>query len=192
MVKKVYKISLISSILLFLFGIILILNSEAFIKSISAIIGIILLLIGIFPVIDYFRYRKGGLLAAVSLVSGIFSIVCGLMFLLNENMLMILIPVFVGVWMIINGINKLQVSLFLRDEKENTWLVTFIFSIIIVVLGCYFIINPINGANIVTKTLGIIMCSYSIIDIIDCILIKIKVKKFIDEVKELDNVVDEQ
>ena len=192
MVKKVYKISLISSILLFLFGIILILNSEAFIKSISAIIGIILLLIGIFPVIDYFRYRKGGLLAAVSLVSGIFSIVCGLMFLLNENMLMILIPVFVGVWMIINGINKLQVSLFLRDEKENTWLVTFIFSIIIVVLGCYFIINPINGANIVTKTLGIIMCSYSIIDIIDCILIKIKVKNFMDEVKELDNVVDEQ
>ena len=182
MLKKVFNISMISSVLLFLFGLILAVNAEGFIKSITVAIGVILLLIGVFPVIDYFRYRKDGLGASIGLISGIFSIVCGLMFLLNENMLMILIPVFVGVWMIINGINKLQVSLFLRDEKENTWLVTFIFSIIIVVLGCYFIINPINGANIVTKTLGIIMCSYSIIDIIDCILINIKVKKFIDEV----------
>lgn len=189
MAKKVYRISLVSSILLFLFGLLLILNSEAFIKSISAIIGVILLVVGIFPVIDYFRYRKGGIVAAVSLISGIFSIVCGLMFLLNENMLMILIPVFVGVWMIINGINKLQVSFSLRDQGEKSWIATFIFSIIIIVLGCYFIINPISGADVVTKTIGIIICIYAILDIVDCILIKMKIN---ETKKEIDKVIDEQ
>lgn len=193
MVKKVYRMSLISSIILFLFGLLLVLNAEGFIKSISAIIGIVLLLIGIFPVIDYFRYRKDGILAGISLISGIFSIVCGLMFLLNENMLMILIPVFIGVWMIINGINKLQISFEIRDKKENSWVVTFIFSIIVIVMGAYFIINPISGANFVTKTLGVIICIYALLDVIDCILIKLKIKNFIDDIKEIDNkIVDEQ
>lgn len=189
MVKKVYRISMISSILLFIFGLILVLNAEGFIKSISAIIGISLLLVGIFPVIDYFRYRKEGVLAGIGLISGVFSIVCGLMFLLNKNMLMILVPVFIGVWMIINGINKLQIAFEIRDEKEKSWVVTFVFSIIIIITGAYLIINPINGAELVTQTLGIIICIYALLDIIDCILIKIKFKSTI---KEVTKVIDEQ
>lgn len=192
MVKKIYRISIISSILLFLFGLLLVLNAEGFIKSISAIIGIVLLLIGIFPIVDYFRYRKDGVLAGISLISGIFSVVCGLMFLLNENMLMILIPVFIGVWMIINGINKLQIAFEIRDNEEKSWVITFIFSIIIIIAGVYFIINPINGAEIVTQTLGIIICIYALLDIIDCILIKIKLKKVSNEIKEINKVIDEQ
>jgi uncharacterized membrane protein HdeD (DUF308 family) len=192
MTKRVYRISLLSSILLFLFGLLMILESEAFIKSISIILGALLLVIGIFPVIEYFRYKQGGLFSAVSLVSGIFSIVCGLMFLLNENMLMILIPAFIGVWMIINGINKLEVSFDLKDEKEKSWVVTFIFSILIIILGIYFIINPISGADFVMNTLGIVICVYAILDIIDCILIKIKVKKFVKDINEIDKVIDEQ
>ena len=146
MLKRIYRMSLITSILLFLFGILLISNADGFIKSISTIIGIVLLLIGVFPVVDYFRYRKEGILAGISLVSGIFSIVCGLMFLLNENMLMVLIPVFIGVWMIINGINKLQLAFEIKDQNEKSWVITFIFSILIIVCGAYFIINPIRGA----------------------------------------------
>lgn len=193
MIKKIYRMSLITSIVLFLFGLLLVLNAEGFIKSISALIGIGLLLIGIFPVIDYFRYRKEGILAGISLISGIFSVVCGLMFLLNENMLMILIPVFIGVWMIINGINKIQLAFEIKDEGEKSWIITFIFSILIMVCGAYFIINPISGAAIVTETLGLIICIYAVLDIIDCIIIKIKVKKTVDELKELENkIVDEQ
>lgn len=193
MLKRIYRMSLITSILLFLFGILLISNADGFIKSISTIIGIVLLLIGVFPVVDYFRYRKEGILAGISLVSGIFSIVCGLMFLLNENMLMVLIPVFIGVWMIINGINKLQLSFEIKDQNEKSWVITFIFSILIIVCGAYFIINPIRGAQIVTSTLGIIICIYAVLDIIDCIIIKVKVGQVVNELKEIESkVIDEQ
>lgn len=192
MLKKIYRMSIFSSILLFLFGLVLIFNAEGFIKSISTIIGIVLLLVGIFPVVDYFRYRKEGLLAGISLISGIFSIVCGLMFMLNDNMLMILVPVFIGVWMVINGINKLQLAFDIRDREEKSWVVTFVFSIIIMICGAYFIINPINGAQFVTQTLGIIICIYSVLDIIDCILIKVKIKETVKEIKETNIVIDEQ
>jgi len=193
MLKKVFNISMISSVLLFLFGLILAVNAEGFIKSITVAIGVILLLIGVFPVIDYFRYRKDGLGASVGLISGIFSIVCGLMLLINEDLLMILIPVFIGVWMIINGINKIQVSFEIKDLGEKSWVITFIYSILIMVLGGYFIVNPISGATTVTSFIGIILCIYAVLDIIDCIIIKVKVKNFKKELEKIENnVVDEQ
>lgn len=193
MLKKVFNISMISSVLLFLFGLILAVNAEGFIKSITVAIGVILLLIGVFPVIDYFRYRKDGLGASVGLISGIFSIVCGLMLLINEDLLMILIPVFIGVWMIINGINKIQVSFEIKDLGEKSWVITFIYSILIMVLGGYFIVNPISGATTVTSFIGIILCIYAVLDIIDCIIIKVKVKSFKKELDKIENnVVDEQ
>ena len=193
MLKKVFNISMISSVLLFLFGLILAVNAEGFIKSITVAIGVILLLIGVFPVIDYFRYRKDGLGASIGLISGIFSIVCGLMLLINEDLLMILIPVFIGVWMIINGINKIQVSFEIKDLGEKSWVITFIYSILIMVLGGYFIVNPISGATTVTSFIGIVLCIYAVLDIIDCIIIKVKVKNFKKDLDKIENnVVDEQ
>ncbi|CDD29607.1 uncharacterized protein BN654_01067 [Clostridium sp. CAG:433] len=193
MLKKVFNISIISSVLLFLFGLILAVNAEGFIKSITVAIGVVLLLIGVFPVIDYFRYRKEGLGASVGLISGIFSIVCGLMLLINEDLLMILIPVFIGVWMIINGINKIQVSFEIKDLGEKSWIITFIYSILIIVLGGYFIVNPISGATTVTSFIGIILCIYAVLDIIDCVIIKVKVKNFKKDLDKIENnVVDEQ
>lgn len=193
MLKKVFNISIISSLLLFLFGLVLAVNAEGFIKSITVAIGVVLLLIGVFPVIDYFRYRKEGLGASVGLISGIFSIVCGLMLLINEDLLMILIPVFIGVWMIINGINKIQVSFEIKDLGEKSWIITFIYSILIIVLGGYFIVNPISGATTVTSFIGIVLCIYAVLDIIDCIIIKVKVKSFKKDLDKIENnVVDEQ
>lgn len=193
MLKKVFNISIISSVLLFLFGLVLAVNAEGFIKSITVAIGVVLLLIGVFPVIDYFRYRKDGLGASVGLISGIFSIVCGLMLLINEDLLMILIPVFIGVWMIINGINKIQVSFEIKDLGEKSWIITFIYSILIIVLGGYFIVNPISGATTVTSFIGIILCIYAVLDIIDCVIIKVKVRSFKKELDKIENnVVDEQ
>lgn len=193
MLKKVFNISIISSVLLFLFGLVLAVNAEGFIKSITVAIGVVLLLIGVFPVIDYFRYRKDGLGASVGLISGIFSIVCGLMLLINEDLLMILIPVFIGVWMIINGINKIQVSFEIKDLGEKSWIITFIYSILIMVLGGYFIVNPISGVTTVTSFIGIILCIYAVLDIIDCVIIKVKVKSFKKELDKIENnVVDEQ
>ena len=193
MLKKVFNISIISSLLLLLFGLVLAVNAEGFIKSITVAIGVVLLLIGVFPVIDYFRYRKEGLGASVGLISGIFSIVCGLMLLINEDLLMILIPVFIGVWMIINGINKIQVSFEIKDLGEKSWIITFIYSILIIVLGGYFIVNPISGATTVTSFIGIVLCIYAVLDIIDCVIIKVKVKNFKKDLDKIENnVVDEQ
>ena len=195
--KKVYRMSLVSSLFLLIIGVLMITNGELFFESISKIIGIIFIVIGIFPVVDYFRHRSATMLTGVGLISGVFSIVFGLLFLLNEDMLSTIIPVFVGVWMIINGINKIGLSYELKDNEESSWIVTFIFSVLIVILGAYMIIDPISGSDIISSAIGIIICVYATFDIIDCILIWIKMRKINKEVENMSKidkkkVVDEQ
>ena len=190
MLKRVYLASIIISILLFCFGLVLIFNSEGFIKSISTIMGIILLIIGILPVADFFRNRKDiDKTSGIGLISGVFSIVCGLMFILNSSVLTVLIPVLVGVWMIINGVNKFRFSFELKDQNQSVWLVTFIFSIVIIVGGVLLILHPVRGGELVYETLGIIICIYAVLDIIECIFIKTKVKAITTEIVK---VIDEQ
>ena len=190
MLKRIYRASLIISALLFCFGLILIFNSEGFIKSISTIIGIILIIIGVLPVADFFRTRKEvDNFTGVSLISGVFSIVCGLMFILNDSVITILIPIIVGVWMIINGVNKFRFSFELKDQKQSVWLFTFIFSIIIIVGGVLLIIHPVRGGELMYQTLGIIICIYAALDIAECIFIKKRVKQVTTEIVK---VIDEQ
>ena len=189
MLKKIYNASLIISVLLFCFGLVLIFNSEGFIKTISIILGVILLIIGILPVADFFRNRKEIASNGVGLISGIFSIVCGLIFILNDSMLIVLIPVLVGVWMIINGVNKFRFAFELKDQRESTWLITFIYSIVIIVGGALLVIHPVRGFKLVYETLGIIICVYAVLDIIDCLLIKSKYKQVTTEIAKI---IDEQ
>ena len=72
---------------------------------------------------------------------------------------------------------------------NTLWIITFIFSILIIICGGYFIINPIRGSRLVGQTLGIIICIYAVFDIIDCILIK---RKYIEVKEELTKIVSEQ
>lgn len=174
--NKIYIISLISSILFFVFGILLVMETQSVIKTVSIIIGTLLFIIGMIPIVNYFRNRQQGIFAGATLLYGVFSEVAGLMILFNNDILATIIPILAGVWMIVNGVNKIQLSMELRDNKIKSWVSTFIFSIIVLVAGALFIINPLKGAFLISKTFGIVIIIYSICDIIDCIIIKIKSK----------------
>ena len=87
--------------------------------------------------------------------------------------------------MIINSINRISISMDLRDDKIPFWVITFIYAILTLVAGVLLILDPVNGGKLVTKTIGIIICVYSALDVIDLILIRIKAKKVVKEVKKI-------
>lgn len=187
--NKVYIVSLISSIMFLLFGLLLVLETESVIKTVSIIIGALLLIIGIVPIINYFRNRGQGFFASATFLYGIFSVVAGLMIIFNNNILATIIPILAGVWMIVNSVNKIQIAMELRDNKIKFWLTSFIFAIIVLILGALFIINPLKSGFLLTKTFGIIIIIYAVCDIIDCIFIRLKSKdmyKKLSIVKDVD------
>jgi uncharacterized membrane protein HdeD (DUF308 family) len=142
-------------------------------------------MIGVVPIINYFRFRARGFSTTFSFMMGIFCIVAGLVLLMNENILTTIIPIITGVWMIINSINRISISMDLRDDQIPFWVITFIYAILTLITGVLLILDPVNGGRLVTKSIGIIIVIYSIIDIINLILVRIKAKKVVNEVKKI-------
>lgn len=83
--------------------------------------------------------------------------------------------------MLINGVTKLSYSLTLNNNKSA--LSSIIISLIIVLLGILLIINPFQGAKKIVQILGISILVYSLLDLIECFLIKRVMKK----VKKIEN-----
>ena len=187
MFKKIFRMSIISSILFLIFGFLLIFQTENVIKTTAMIIGGLLFIIGIFPIINYFKNRNKNKLSGAGLLYGIFSVVAGIIIMVNKNIIVSIVPVLTGVWMIINSVNKIQIAMELRDRKMSSWLLTFIFAIIILVGGALLIMNPINGATLLTKTIGIIIVVYSVLDIVDSIYIKSKSKIVETKIVQVDD-----
>lgn len=183
--KRIFWVSIASTLVMLLFGILLFIFPETVIKSVAIAMGVIFIMIGVIPIINYFRFRATGFTTTFSFLLGIFCIVAGLILLMNENILGTIIPILTGVWMIINSINRISISMDLRDDKIPFWVITFIYAILTLVVGVLLILDPVNGGKLVTKTIGIIICIYSVLDIIDLILIRIKAKKVVKEVKKI-------
>lgn len=183
--KRIFWASIASTLVMLLFGILLFIFPETVIKSVAIAMGVIFIMIGVIPIINYFRFRATGFTTTFSFLLGIFCIVAGLILLMNENILGTIIPILTGVWMIINSINRISISMDLRDDKITFWVITFIYAILTLVAGVLLILDPVNGGKLVTKTIGIIICVYSTLDVIDLILIRIKAKKVVKEVKKI-------
>lgn len=188
LIKKVYLMSLASSILFFIFGLLLFLQADAVIRTVSFIIGVILVGLGIVPIANYFKTRNSGFFSSTGLLYGIFSVVAGFIILFNSDILATIIPILSGVWVIINSVNKIQISMGLRDQKINFWLVSFIFSVLMLIVGAFLIVNPLKSSLFVAKTIGVVIMIYSSLDIIDSIFIKIKTKKVAKEIN--DNIIE--
>ena len=109
--KKIYRVSLASSILFFIFGLFLVFQTENVIKTVSIIMGGLLLVIGIVPIVNYFKNRIHNFFSSAGLLYGVFSTVAGLMILFNTKILFstksnIIFVVFCFFWMFFNLIYK--------------------------------------------------------------------------------------
>ena len=184
LLKKVFLMSLVSSLLFFVFGLLLFLQADAVIKTVSVMIGIILVGLGIVPIVNYFKTRNAGFFSNTGLLYGIFSVVAGFIILFNSDILATIIPILSGVWVIVNSVNKIQISMELRDEKVDFWIVSFIFSLLMLVVGAFLIINPLKSSLYVTQTIGIVIMVYAALDIIDTIVIKVKAKKVAKDISD--------
>ena len=184
LLKKVFLMSLVSSILFFVFGLLLFLQADAVIKIVSVMIGIILVGLGVVPIVNYFKTRNAGFFSSTGLLYGIFSVVAGFIILFNSDILATIIPILSGVWVIVNSVNKIQISMELRDEKVDFWIVSFIFSLLMLVVGAFLIINPLKSSLYVTQTIGIVIMVYAALDIIDTIVIKVKAKKVAKDISD--------
>lgn len=166
LLKKTGWISILTSVIFALLGLILICKPEETVTVIAYIIGISFILMGILKIINYMQNKGNYDLYNYDLIYGILAIVIGMVAIIYISTIGTIFRIIIGIWIIYSATVRTSSSLKLRKLNTNVWIYSLILSILMFICGLYIILN--SGAIIVT--IGIIMMVYSIIDIIESII----------------------
>ena len=136
--------SLITAILSILVGIVLIFLPAVSNKVVGIIIGVVFLIFGINSIYKYF-HRDGAKIYSLNIVFGVLYSILGVVIILYPYSVMEFVTVCLGLFIIINGATKVNYGLWLKRGSEDSWLVTLVTGIFLVVLGIMVVFNPFSA-----------------------------------------------
>lgn len=175
--NNIFNTSIVTSVVILVLGIFLFIQPDTIIHMISIILGGIILIPGIISLVDYLKNKN-----QASLISGIVTILIGMILIINTKLVAGILPFILGIYFIISGITRLQYALQLKKQKIN-YTTSLVFSILIIICGALFIINPFGGALVITKVMGIFMIIYALLDLTNTIIIKKEMSAVKQEMK---------
>lgn len=190
-INKLWVGSLFTTLLFIIVGILLIIKPEQIITMISMIIGLSILVVGIFAFVKYFRGQKTQTGFSFDLIYGTICAVSGSLLILNPKAVASVLPLILGVWMLFNSISKIGYVLDLKKQAGKEWISPFILTTLTLMCGILFIFNPFKGATIITQILGSTLVFYSLIDLINSFILRKKVNVIYSEVHNMNGKVIE-
>lgn len=174
--KKKGITSIIVSLIFAILGIIMISNPEGTTQTITIILGITILLIGIGQIINYFVFKGNTSFYNYELMYGIVAVLISIAMFVYSDVFSTIFRVFIGIWISYEAIMKIGISLKLRNIGVSSWLLMLILAILTLIAGIYIICNK---STIIIAT-AIIMIIYAVIDIIDEFIFMKNVDKLLE------------
>lgn len=172
LMKKFFRSSIISSMVLIILGVLIFFQSEFTIISISYILGGILIGLGVLAIIKFIRNTNSIMKNELDIVYGVVTMILGLLIIKNPKAIASVIPIILGIGIILNSATKLQYSFELKTEENDQWKTAMIISIISIICGVILLFNPFKGAVIITQIIGIFIIIYAVLDVISTFIIK--------------------
>lgn len=175
-VTKFIKSSLFSSIGLAILGILLFLESELTIVTISYVIGAVLVAVGAIAFINYINDIHKNTKNELNIVYGIGMAILGIIVISNPKGVASIIPFILGVIIVLNSSAKLEYSIELKKDNNKLWVSTMVLSVVALLCGILLIFNPFEGATFITKIVGVIIFIYALIDIVSTLRLRKTIK----------------
>lgn len=176
--NKMIIYSLITAILSIIVGLVLVFLPAVSNKVVGIIIGVIFLIFGINAIYKYF-HRDGAKLYSLNIVFGVLYSILGVVIILYPYSVMSFVTVCLGLFVIINGATKINYGIWLKRGSEDSWLVTLVTGIFLVVLGIMLVFNPFSALTL-TQISGAFLMIVGILNVSDTILFKKRSKEIMD------------
>lgn len=174
---------IITAVLYILFGLILCFWPEQSRRFIFVLLGLCLLLYGVFHIIRFFKDKTSSNFFEFNLVSGLSSSLLGVFLFLRPDFPDAFIPFAFGITIMVNGFIKLQYALSMKRYNASNWKYLLIFALILAVIGLMLIIFPITLTNLATIFIGVAFLFAGISDIVSYFQVKSFYQKFKDALK---------
>lgn len=173
--NKLMTISLVTSVVLIILGLVLLLFTKLSLDIIGYIVAVLLIINGVLNITDDYKQFKVFYFFD-GFTSGLLSIIFGIIIIANPNYVAMIMPIMIGLWFIIASTFKLRMALALKDSSKTNWILPYILSILTIIMGLCLIFNPGITTLTIVQVIGFITILYGICDIIDVIIFKKNIK----------------
>ena len=184
-VRKLGRNSIILSIVLLVFGLFMFTKPVSTVNVLMIVFGIILVLDGLVHLVSYFAIKDEYRFFSSELVQAIIYIILGFVLMINYYNISYLLPIVLGVWIIVDSIFRLQISLNIRDIYDSHWGVLLAMSILTGLFGMIILFNPVESLAMLTRVCGAILMIVELISLFEDISIISRVGKFEKLEKEM-------
>ena len=180
--NKILVGSIILNVLFLLFGVIIYLNSRITIELTGIILGIYLMIFGVYAIYE-FIIRDGNPLFRLNIFWGVLSIITGLFVIINPFEFVKILTFTLGIYLLIISIRKIIDAFKLKKYEYDGWALMLAIAIILLIFGIFIIINPMASMDLVEAT-GIFIILASILEICNSIQLYTKANEVLDLFKK--------
>lgn len=164
--------SIIMDVIFIALGVFLIVNPELSTKVSGVLLGILLVVAGLYSIIKYILNMDSAFIFAFELIYGLLSAIAGILIMANPLSLANFITIIVGLWFIISAGIKISIALQFKASKEETWVLNLVIGILTIIIGILLLINPFNAYIVLTTYVGIMLIIYAGMDIVEQFLFR--------------------
>lgn len=180
--NKILIGSIILNVLFLLFGVIIYLNSRITIELTGIILGIYLMIFGVYAIYE-FIIRDGNPLFRLNIFWGVLSIIAGLFVIINPFEFVKILTFTLGIYLLIISVRKIIDAFKLKKYEYDGWALMLAIAIILLIFGIFIIINPMASMDLVEAT-GIFIILASILEICNSIQLYTKANEVLDLFKK--------
>lgn len=173
LLKKSGWMSIAESLVFAILGIILIWQKDAIMSMIAYILGAVFILLGIIKVVNYVQTKSKSDLYNYELVYGIMAVIIGIVIMVYSSTISKIFGIIIGIWIVYSSVVRASSALKLKQIKSNIWIYSLVIAVIMFICGLVVIFN--TGA--IPATIGAIMITYAVLDIIENVIFINNVKK---------------
>ena len=102
------------------------------------------------------------------LVEGILSLLFGLVFIFNPNIINTFLSIIIGAWIILKSVTSIQISMAMRDYSKDRARLILIISIVTLIVGIVMLFNPF-ASSILISACGFILLIFEFVNIVETI-----------------------
>lgn len=145
------------SIIMALFGLVLLLWPKRTLELAAQIIGIGLLLGGILAGIAWYRNRDSVRASTMSMAEAIIGLAAGLFMLVAPRFVVGILPMAVGLLILANGVVNLAQAIGLKSAGGFRWKGPLVLAVVTVLLGILIVLNPFSAAAMTVAAIGAVL-----------------------------------
>lgn len=189
MIKKVKNSLIVTSVVFFIIGVIMIIFPEKVSDFTCYLIASMFIFIGVSGIVMYAKTQPKTPYISSTLILAILLGAFGLYIFLNPRSFISFIPLVFGIFLVADSISKLSAAIDLKKMNYSGWWHMLISAFIVLGLGLLIIVNPFKAISLSIMIIGIILIYDSLANIFTVYSYSNAVKKVEKKVIEADSIV---